>query len=152
MVLNKLTEKDMDYSGDYDRIFTFLDLRDYDWMNYIFTALFPVKTDVPGKIKHLSVCFDFCGVQSCDMTVIVSDKCFYRDYEGYDLKNVRKTEKIITYRYSCELFEKHIKKFMEAHMNAWDGEYAFYGGELALDFYNDVLKNGIIDDKTSVEV
>ena len=152
MVLNRLTENDMDYTSIYDRIFTFLDLRDYDWMNYVATFLFPVKTEVPGKTRYLSVFMGYHGMECCRMTVIASDKGFFSDPEDRErLHEISKEDDVITYSFTCDIFKKHIARYMEAHIKAWNDTYAFYGGKFALDFYNEVLEKGQVDDISGVE-
>ena len=48
-----------------------------------------------------------------------------------------------TYVFSTDLFEKHIKRFMEKHISNWTEKYAFSGEECVVDFFNDVISNSI---------
>ena len=105
-----------------DRINTELQLLDNSWMSYRLITAF--NTINQGK---LDVVFEYYGAVDSQMQV-------QQELDG-------KTEQII-YEYSTDIFEKHIIKFMTKHLAAWKDIYAFNGGDLVMDFFNDVIKTG----------
>ena len=104
-----------------DRITTKLSLDDYSWMYYTLSTIFYTK-----KNEIYNVCFAYDGFKNCEMTVSYSTKDICERYE---------------YKYDAEIFEKYIKRFLEEHRKSWDSTYAFNGGDIVLDFYNEVLDN-----------
>ncbi len=118
-----LTEDDLVLSEPYDRIFTHLILQDYDWMYYRLIADIPVSKSMINKTVRIE--FVYSGSNQSRMFVEIRPE----DYRAEITFNSR-------------IFEKYIKAFMTEHLEGWDDEYAFYGGDLILQFFNDVLKNG----------
>ena len=39
-----------------------------------------------------------------------------------------------------EIFEKYLSKFMYRHLKQWKSEKVFYGGDIAVEFYNEVIE------------
>lgn len=128
MKLEKICSEDLIFTNaiEDDRTNTYLQLNDYDWMDYNLTTRF--KTE---KMGVLNVKFNYFGATFSTMEV----------EQSLGDKN-----KKITYKYSTELFKKHIIKFLEKHMSFWGSKYAFNGEEEVIAFFNEVLENGQIDD------
>ena len=124
MNLKEIKSEDLIFSNDIedDRTNTYLNLYDYDWMDYSLTTRF--KTEDMGV---LNVKFNYFGMTTSNMEV------------EQTLNGI--TEKV-TYEYPTDIFKKHIVKFLEKHLSFWDSEYAFNGEEEVIEFFNDVLKNG----------
>lgn len=126
MKLEKIRSEDLIFSNkiEDDRTNTYLQLNDYDWMDYNLTTRFKTK-----KMGVLYVKFSYFGFASSTMEVeqVLGDK-----------------HKKIIYEYSTELFKKHIIKFLEKHIRFWDEKYAFNGEDIVISFFNDVIENGII--------
>lgn len=124
MSLQKIKSEDLlfSYEIEDDRTNTYLNLYDYDWMDYILTTRF--KTE---KLGVLNVKFSYFGMITSTMEV------------KQTLNNI--TEKFI-YEYSSDIFTKHIIKYLEKHIRSWNDKYAFNGEEEVIDFFNDVLDNG----------
>lgn len=124
MELSKIKSEDLIFSYEIedDRTNTYLNLYDYDWMDYSLTTRF--KTE---KLGVLNVKFNYFGMVTSTMEVeqVLNDK----------------TEKV-EYEYSTDIFIKHIVKYLEKHIRSWDDTYAFNGEEEVINFFNDVLDNG----------
>lgn len=45
-----------------------------------------------------------------------------------------------TYFFSSDVFEKYILKFMTHHLEQWKNKEVFYGGDIVLEFYNEVIR------------
>ena len=139
-MLQKLTTDDIQYSVPQEfgiENTTELTLSDYDWMTYSLEGKFLTKTG-----DYFVVCFSYMGTVQSDMTVDIG-KPKQTPYEHH------------YYKYPTDIFEKHLKIFMQKHMQAWDEKFAFQGIDLILDFYNDVLEHGelvrFVNDKETVE-
>ena len=126
MKLKEIKSEDLIFSNDIedDRTNTYLNLYDYDWMDYILTFFF--NTEYMGI---LNVKFNYFGMTTSTMEV------------EQTLNGI--TEKV-TYEYSTDIFKKYIVKFLEKHISFWDSKYAFNGEEEVIAFFNEVLKNGQI--------
>lgn len=126
MNLEKIKSEDLIFSNDIedDRTNTYLQLNDYDWMDYNLTTRF--KTE---KMGVLNVTFNYFGAVSSAMRV------------EQLLNDVRRK---FTYEYPTDLFKKHIIKFLKKHMEFWDSKYVFNGEEEVVEFFNDVIENGTI--------
>lgn len=124
MCLMKIQYEDLIFTNRSfeDRINTELQLLDNSWMSYRLATAF--KTINQGK---LDVVFKYYGATDSEMLV-------EQELDG-------KTVEII-YEYSTDIFEKHITRFMNKHLFAWKEIYAFNGGDLVIDFFNDVIENG----------
>ncbi len=124
MKLQKIESKDLLFTDEIedDRTNTYLNLYDYDWMDYSLTTRF--KTE---KMGVLNVKFNYFGMITSTMEV------------EQTLNN--NTEKV-TYEYSTDIFQKYIVKFLEKHIRSWDEKYAFNGEDEVIEFFNDVVENG----------
>lgn len=126
MNLKKIKKEDLIFSGDIgdDRINTHLVLDDYDWMNYSLIARF--KTEELGTLK---VKFEFFGATT---SIMIVEQDYNAVYER------------VVYKYPTDIFQKYIIKFLTKHIASWDKEYAFYGEDEVIEFFNTVLENGTI--------
>lgn len=124
MSLMKIRNEDLIFENKCfeDRINTELQLLDYDWMTYNLKTMFPTRNQ--GKLKVL---FWYSGIRDSFMEV-------EQEVNG-------KIEKI-EYEYDSDIFKKYIMKFMEQHLSQWEKQDVFYGGDLAIDFFNDVIEYG----------
>ena len=122
MNLMKIRNEDLIFENKCfeDRINTELQLLDYDWMTYNLKTMFPTKNQ--GKLKVL---FWYCGIRDSFMEV-------EQEVNG-------KIEKI-EYEYVTDIFVKYIIKFMSQHLSQWRNESVFNGGDLVIDFFNDVIE------------
>lgn len=129
MKLEKIYSENLIFSGDIedDRTNTYLQLNDYDWMNYILTTSFKTK-----KMGQLNVTFEYFGAVFSTMKVE---------------QVLGKKHKEITYEYNSDIFKKYIIKFLEKHISFWNKPYAFNGEEEVVEFFNDVIQNGMITDE-----
>lgn len=106
---------------DYDRIFSTLTLDDYDWMQYKLEAWLPTKEQ---GLLHVE--FQYFGAAECVMYARKMDGGAVRlDHE---------------YHFPCDVFKQHITAYMKKHILQWDRNCVFYGGELVVRFFNDVLQ------------
>jgi hypothetical protein len=126
MKLEKICKEDLIFSMDIedDRTNTYLQLNDYDWMDYNLTTRF--KTE---KMGVLDVKFMYYGTNLSAMEV------------EQTLGDIHQK---IRYEYPTELFKIYITKFLEKHIKFWDEKYAFNGEEIVISFFNDVVDKGII--------
>ena len=126
MYLEKIKSEDLLFTNEIedDRTNTYLNLADYDWMNYTLTTRF--KTE---KMGLLNVKFEYFGMVTSAMEVeqTLNDK----------------TETVI-YEYPTDIFQKHIVKFMEKHIRYWNEKYAFNGEEEVIEVFNEVLDKGTV--------
>ena len=129
MNIKEIKSEDLIFSNDIedDRTNTYLNLYDYDWMNYSLTTRF--KTEDMGV---LNVKFNYFGMVTSAMEVE---------------QTLNGTTEKVTYEYSTDIFKKHIVKFLEKHLSFWDSEYAFNGEEEVIEFFNDVIDNGTVADR-----
>ena len=102
---------------------TALILNDYDWMDYHLKTFFNTKDY--GK---LTIGFLYGGFSPCKMRVI------------QEIEGEKYTHNIY---FDYEIFKRNIIAFMKRHIEHWDDEYVFWGLDLAIAFYNDVLENFI---------
>ena len=124
MNLKEIKSEDLIFSNEIedDRINTYLNLYDYDWMDYSLTTRFKTK-----DMGVLNVKFNYFGMTTSTMEV------------EQTLNGI--TEKV-TYEYSTDVFKKYIVIFLEKHISFWDNVYAFNGEEEVIKFFNEVLKHG----------
>ena len=124
MNLKEIKCEDLIFSNDIgdDRTNTYLNLDDYDWVDYSLATSF--KTEDMGV---LNVKFNYFGMITSTMEV-------------EQILNGT-TEKVV-YEYSTDIFKKYIVKFLEKHISFWDSKYAFNGEEYVIEFFNEVIKNG----------
>ena len=92
-------------------------LKDYDWMNY--KLLLRMSTKDYGDMK---IEFEYFGSQVSSMKVETDEKTY-------------------EFSFNSDLFQEHIIKYLQKHIQHWSGGHAFNGIEEAVDFYNDVLTN-----------
>lgn len=90
-------------------------LEDYDWMNYKLLLRMPTKDYGDMKIE-----FAYFGAQDSSMKVETDEKTY-------------------EFSFSSDLFQEHIIKYLQKHIQHWEGDRAFSGMEEAIHFYNDVL-------------
>lgn len=126
MYLKKINSTDLIFTNkiEDDRTNTYVNLYDYDWMTYSISTCF--KTEEMGV---LNVKFEYFGMITSTMEV------------EQILHN--RTENVV-YEYPTEIFQKYIVRFLEKHIHSWDEQYAFNGEAEVIDFFNDVLENGVI--------
>ena len=129
MNLKKINSEDLLFTNEIedDRINTYLQLNDYDWMDYNLTTRF--KTEKMGVVD---VKFQYFGMTTSAMEVTQT------------LNDM--TEKVI-YEYPTEIFKKYIVKFLEKHISFWDSKYAFNGEKEVIEFFNEVLDKGTVREK-----
>ena len=124
MNLHKIKSEELIFSGDIedDRTNTFLELDDYDWMNYSLRTRFHTE-----DIGIVNVKFEYYGFVTSRMIVTKPNS----DIE-------------IIYEYATDIFVKHITEYMQNHIKAWESQYSFNGEDEVISFFNDVLENGVI--------
>ena len=105
-----------------DRIMTKLTLDDYDWMSYVFETYFPTKDQ---GLLHVKI--EYAGFTVSEM--VVTQK-FDNDYLV-----IHKVE------FDSRIFSDFLKSYMNHHIAQWEETYAFNGGELAIDLFNEILKH-----------
>lgn len=121
--MDQSKKNDIIYNDDQCVPRTKLELSDYDWMEYKLKAVLNTK-----KYGELHITFAYFGLINSKMKVVqIKDE----------------TTISYTYVFSTDLFEKHIKRFMEKHISNWTEKYAFSGEECVVDFFNDVISNSI---------
>jgi len=98
-----------------DEFATSVVLDDYDWMNYKLIAWLPTKA-----YGDIVIEFEYNGMTPCTMTIKTKKKKYI-------------------FNFVRELFQEHIIKFLQKHIEHWNGEYAFSGTEEAVNFYNAVI-------------
>lgn len=127
--LKKIAEEDLIFENVpfKDRINTELELRDYDWMTYVLSTSFRTKTQ--GELK---VRFEYLGVVESQMYVEQHKKGLCKEY---------------VYSFSSDIFENYLIKFMTGHLAQWENEDVFYGGDIVLEFYNEIMEKGYLDDR-----
>lgn len=130
-MLTKISADELIFPGDIedDRTNTYLHLLDYDWMNYVLETRF--KTE---KLGILDVKFEYFGMVTSQMTV--------------EQKLNDETKKYV-YTYPTSVFQKHLTKYLTDHIAAWDSKYAFNGEDQVIDFYNEIIEIGTLDNDTS---
>ena len=101
--------------NELDLFSTTVELDDYDWMNYKLKAWLPTKA-----YGDIVIEFEYDGMGPCTMTIETKKK-------KYRFNFVR------------DLFQEHIIKFLQKHIEHWDSKYAFSGTEEAVNFYNAVI-------------
>jgi len=128
MALKKLQREDIEFTDaiDKDRICTYVQLNDYSWMYYRIMSILYTK-----KYGKLELKFSYTGFQKSEMSVIQSFG------EGLSREN----NVVYNYVFNSDIFEKYVKRYLEEQLKAWDSEFAFNGGDIVLDFYNEVIEN-----------
>lgn len=122
MNLGKIKAEDLILTEEIedDRVNTRLQLNDYDWRDYTLSTSFNTE-----KYGGLKIKFEHFGTTLSRMTVSQIVNNVSDDFE---------------FKYDTKIFIKHIKKFMNDHINAWESEYAFNGEDNVLNFYNEVIE------------
>ena len=108
----------LDYSITSDLL-----LYDYGWMHYKLVSFLPTR-----KYGDLELCFSYLGLSTSGLYV--------KQMMGNKVRSHRIT-------FDTDIYEKYITMYMEKHIKQWKSEYAFFGGEIVIDFYNYVLMNNI---------
>lgn len=126
MSLSKIKSEDLifNYQTGDTGTNTSLVLEDYDWMDYSLSTSFNTKEQ-----GLLNVKFNYFGLVTSIMEV---------------KQTLNNSIKKITYEYSTDIFQKHILKFLKKHIHSWDSSYGFDGEEEVINFFNDVIENGMI--------
>ena len=123
--LKPISYEDWDAEFDFTRtpldpsITSDLLLYDYGWMNYKLISFLPTR-----KYGDLELCFNYC----CGAGLYI------RQIMGNKVRSHR-----ISFDY--KIFAKYITMYMEKHTAHWKSGYAFFGGEIVVEFYNYVLMN-----------
>jgi len=123
-MLTKIEEKDLIFTNEIedDRTNTFLSLNDYDWMDYQLKTRF--KTE---NLGILDVIFNYFGLTTSEMIV---------------KQRIDDKEREYLFKYDTEIFKKYLIKFLKLHIESWNSTFAFYGGDIVLEFYNEVIESG----------
>lgn len=123
-MLTKIEEKDLIFTNEIedDRTNTFLTLNDYDWMDYQLKTRF--KTE---NLGILDVIFHYFGLTTSEMIV---------------KQRIDDKEREYLFKYDTEIFKKYLIKFLKLHIESWNSTFAFYGGDIVLEFYNEVIESG----------
>ena len=125
--LKPISYEDWDAEFDFSRtpwdpsITSDLLLYDYGWMHYKLISFLPTR-----KYGDLELCFNYCWGAGLYIKQTMGNKVRYHR---------------ITF--DRDIFAKYITMYMEKHTAQWKSEYAFFGGEIVIDFYNYVLMNHI---------
>ena len=105
------------YSDSRDRIYTYLTMMDYDWMHY------RIQAEIPLEGVMMVVEFSYFGNDTSGMIVEIGDSS-------------------VEYSFSTDVFERYLKLYFDRQVEAIKpGTAAFYGGDLVLEFYNEVLED-----------
>lgn len=107
-----------------DRLTGKLSLDDYDWMDYKFETYFPTKEQ-----GRLVIEVEYFGFATCTMKV---DQ--YHDQHSYTYYHHE-------FKFDSDIFVKFLKKYMTQHIKQWGKKYAFCGEKLAVELYNNIVKN-----------
>lgn len=126
MELKHIDPKDLIFENKplKDRINTKLTLQDTDWMNYVLQAVFQTKEQGVLEVK-----FEFFGAVDSEMSVVRIEGEGKRRY---------------LYTFDSDIFEKYLIKFMTHHLAQWEKQEVFYGGDIVIEFYNEILKEGCL--------
>lgn len=122
--------KTLKYEGDTFRVgakaydySTKLVLDDYDWMVYTLTLSIPTR-----EYGDMEVEFKYFGVVKSEM-------------------KVRTEERVHKFEFDSDIFGEYITKYLQKHIEHWNGTKAFDGIKEAMDFYN-----AVIEDPKTVEI
>ena len=113
--LPSLTHDNCTFTDYRDRIFTHLILMDYDWMHYRIQAEIPFDDNEVMLVEFL-----YIGSTDSYMTVQIQDKS-------------------IQYTFSTDIFDTYFEKYLDKEKHTIRDSLAFYGGEIILKFYNEVI-------------
>ena len=124
MHLEKINSKDLLFTNEIedDRTNTYLQLYDYDWMNYNIITRFRTK-----ELGTLDIRFSYFGMTTSIMEIT---------------QTLNDISEKATYEYPTKIFEKYIIRFLKKHIQSWNDKYAFNGEEEVIDFFNEVLEKG----------
>lgn len=125
--IKQIRSEDIEY-GYHDRTTTCLILDDYDWMHYSPDIYFHTKNQ-----GYFNIRMSYSGSVNCDMHVTQEKENMIYYYE---------------YRFGVDIFEKYISKFMMKHLKHWDSSYAFSGEDVAMEFFNEVIRKGNIEKRS----
>ncbi len=112
----ELYDFNMKYRGHRDRIFTHLIMMDYDWLHYRIQAELPIED---GKIML---------VEFKNMGAVISEM------------NVQIDKTYVGFKFSSDLFDELLEKYLNKQLYAIQTHNTFYGGDLILDYYNKVMQ------------
>lgn len=118
-MLKPLDKTAVDVYSDY--YITRMDLKDYNWMDYTFEASLPFDDRIVGfSVNYFGTYIDVVKIKIAD-------------YKGNTM-------------YECEhkipntLFKNFRKTYLEQHIASLHSKYAFYGDEITINFYNEIIK------------
>ena len=139
-VLKPISFDDLDFTGEIedDRINSTLCLKDYDWMSYTWDTRFPTKDN-----GTLAIRFEYLGSTYCSMGV----KQYLPDYLIGLSNSYIKYYKV---KFLSSVWDKYLNKELESRIKSADSAYAYNSGEILLDFYNQVLKEGILEEVVDI--
>lgn len=122
--LKKIEQKELIFENVpfKDRIYTELELKDYDWMSYVLSTSFRTKNQGDLKVR-----FEYFGATNSEMYVEQHNKGGRKKY---------------TYSFSSDIFENYLIRFMMDHLAQWEKQEVFYGGDIVLEFYNEIIEKG----------
>lgn len=121
MQLKPIDINDLIYRND-EETNTYLGLNDYDWMDYYLKTKFETKEQGILEVK-----FYYEGTVKSWMKVIQT-KAGQKETHQFE--------------YNTEIFQKYIELFLNRHMEMWKSRYPFYGEDIVIAFYNEVLGKG----------
>lgn len=118
--LHKINEDGLMFTNEPcgDRINVTAEFSDYDWMQYQIDTAFITK-----NMGEISVKFEYFGSSRSNMFVETKTQHYQYDFDS-------------------ELFKKYLKRYFNRFIDSLDDTYAFYAGDIVIDWYNDVLDNG----------
>ena len=118
--LHKISEEDLIFTNELckDRINVTSEFSDYDWMQYQIDTGFNVK-----GIGKISVKFKYLGSSRSNMFVQTKNENYQYDFDS-------------------KIFAKYMKRYFNEFSDSLDSPYAFYAGNIVIDWYNEVLETG----------
>lgn len=120
---DELSEFDLSQTAPCDdRLMTKLTLDDYDWMYYTLETYLPTR-----KQGFLYVKVEYSGFVSSEMFVKqkLEDGVIVVHKIGFDSK----------------IFSDFLVRYMNQHIAQWNETYAFSGGKLMIELFNEILNN-----------
>lgn len=109
---------------------TQMDLQDYDWMTYTFTAQLPIaiqteEKPVTNRVIHFSI--EHIGIVCDNVKIKIVDW------------TTKKTTDECKFTIPAKMFEEFRKTYLTAHLAAIGDKCAFCGDKLAVSFYNTII-------------
>lgn len=118
--LHKISEGDLLFTNEPcgDRVNVTSEFADYDWMQYQIDTGFNIK-----DIGKVSVKFEYFGSSRSNMFVKTKDQKYQYDFDS-------------------KIFAKYMKRYFTEFTESLDSKYAFYAGDIVIDWFNEVLETG----------